>query len=177
MKNFRNRSADVRNIPGKVYFSIITISLLWLILIFLAPLFASSGSSLEKISSYIYLFFSKVCHQNEDRTFHIFGHMLGVCSRCIWIYAGFFIGTAVYPFKKRLYNTEIPSLIYLFAAVIFLLLDVMLDVFGLFSNTFYSRSVTGFLIGAVLPFYIIPGFVKFFDEVHTFLRNKLSYKD
>ena len=70
-----------------------------------------------------------------------------------------------------------PPLVYLFVAAIILFLDVMLDTAGIISNTFFSRSATGFLMGFILPFYIIPGFIKFFDEVNSFVRNKLSYKE
>lgn len=144
---------------------------------FFGAVFSSFGGIFEEISSYIYLFFSKVCHQNEERSFHLLSHKLGVCSRCVWIYIGFFLGTSFYPLKYKLNNTSLPSLSYLFAASSILLLDVLFDTIGIFPNTFFSRSVTGFLLGFVLPFYIIPGFVKFFDEVHSFVRNKLSYKE
>jgi len=177
MIKFQGSLVDDHNLSKKVYFTFFTFSLIWLLLIFLAPLFASLGGMFEKISSYIYIFFSKVCHQNEDRSFHLFEHMLGVCSRCVWIYVGIFIGTSFYPLKYRLNNTNLPSLVYLFVAAIILLLDVMLDAIGILPNTFFSRSATGFLIGFVLPFYIIPGYVKFFDEVHSFVRSKLSYRE
>lgn len=168
---------DGHTLSRKVYIIFFIFSFIWLSLVFLAPLFITLGGVFEKISPYIYIFFSKVCHQNEDRSFHLFTHMLAVCSRCVWIYIGLFIGTSFYPLKYKLNNTEIPSLLYLFVASVILLIDVMLDSIGIFENTFLSRSVIGFIIGFVLPFYIIPGFVKFFDEVHSFLKNKLSYKE
>jgi len=177
MIKFKDLSTDGHNLSRKVYFTFFTLSLIWLLLIFLAPLFAALGGVFEIISSYMYLFFSKVCHQSEARSFHLFEHMLGVCSRCVWIYIGFFIGTSFYPLKYKLNNTDLPSLLYLFIAAIILLLDVMLDTIGIIPNTFFSRAVTGILMGFVLPFYILPGFVKFFDEVHSFVRNKLSYKE
>ncbi|MFZ1461597.1 MAG: hypothetical protein WAU38_12445, partial [Ignavibacteria bacterium] len=70
-----------------------------------------------------------------------------------------------------------PSVIYLFIPAILLFLDVLLDIAGVVKNSFFSRSATGLLTGFVLPFFIIPGFVKFFYEVNSFLRNKISYKN
>lgn len=177
MVKFHDLSADNNNLSRKVYFTFFIFSLAWLLLIFIAPAFAALGGSFESVSSYIYLFFSKVCHQSEDRSYHMFEHMLGVCSRCVWIYVGFFLGISFYPLKYKLNNTDLPPMLYLFVASVILLLDVLFDMLGIFSNTFFSRSVTGFLIGFVLPFYLLPGFVKFFDEVHSFVRNKLSYKE
>jgi len=177
MIKFQRFSVDDHNLSRKVYFIFFIFSFIWLMLIFLAPLFTALGGVFEKISHFIYMFFSKVCHQNEDRSFHLFGYILGVCSRCVWIYLGFFIGTSFYPLKYKMNNIGLPSLLYLFVAVVILLLDVMFDTIGIFHNNFFSRSVTGFLLGFVLPFYVIPGFVKFFDEVHSFVRNKLSYKE
>lgn len=176
MTKFRHEApSDIDRGQAKiVYYVILGFSFLWLSLILLAPLLANSGGFPEKISSYIYLFFSKVCHQQDERSFHFFEHRLGVCSRCVWIYAGFLAGCIIYPLKYKLTNVSPPSLIFLVIALAFLLLDVILDSFGVLTNTFLTRSVTGFLIGAVLPLYIIPGFIKFFDEVNSFLRNKVN---
>ncbi len=158
----------------KIYLAILFFTLVWVILIFLAPFFAGMGGIFESISSFIYIFFSKVCHQQDERSFHLLGYELGVCSRCLWIYTGFFIGTAVYPLKYRVNNITVPSLWILSAAAIILMIDVVLDSTGIWQNTFFSRSVTGFFIGFVLPFYVIPGFVKFFFEIHSFFKNKVS---
>jgi uncharacterized membrane protein len=34
---------------------------------------------------------SHVCHQHADRSFHIFGHQMGVCCRCAGVYLGFWL--------------------------------------------------------------------------------------
>lgn len=174
MPEFNDKSESETDVSNKVYFTILTLSFIWLVMIFLVPVLEDSGGVPEKISSLIYLFFSKVCHQQDERSFHLLEHKLGVCSRCTFIYAGFFAGTALYPLKYRLSNTNTPALWILICAVIVLFADVALDSAGISANTFSSRSVTGFIIGIVLPLYLIPGFVKFFSEVLTFLRNKVS---
>lgn len=158
----------------RVYNIILFSGLIWLLLIFLAPLLASMGGVFEGVSSVIYLFFSKVCHQSDSRSFHLLEHPLGVCSRCSGIYCGFLLGTIIYPFRYKLSNIYPPSLFLLIIPVLLMLADVSLDLFNILPNTFLTRSLTGFLTGFALAFFIIPGFVKFFREVYSFLRNKVS---
>lgn len=173
-KNFSENEFIDPVFSKKIYLVFLIIISLWIMLIILAPFLMSAGGAGEKISSVIYLFFSKVCHQKDERSFHVFGHNLGVCSRCLWIYLGFFAGTLVYPLIKKISNVKLPSVWYLVIPVILLGADVIADSSGLISNTFFTRSVTGCLTGFVLVFFLIPGFLKFFYEVNLFLKNKLS---
>ncbi|HMS65982.1 MAG TPA: DUF2085 domain-containing protein [Ignavibacteria bacterium] len=177
MTNLSDDSYVDRNLAKKVYFTFLIFSFLWVLLIFIAPLLADSGGIYSKMSDFIYIFFSKVCHQESNRSFHFSDHILGVCSRCVWIYIGFFAGILVYPLKYRLNNTNSPNLMFLIAVSFILFLDVILDLTGILKNSFLSRSITGFLTGLMLPFYLLPGFVKFFHEINSFLRNKMSYKN
>lgn len=174
MNNIPVTDESESDIPGKVYFLILIFSFVWLVMIFLIPLLMYSGGLPAKISAYGYQFFSTVCHQQDERSFHLFEHKLGVCSRCVSVYSGFFLGAALYPLKYRLNNISTPSVFLLIFAVTLMMFDVLFDVSGIAANTFYSRSVTGFIVGFVLPYYLIPGFIKFFTEVHSFLRNKFS---
>ncbi|MEP7146097.1 MAG: DUF2085 domain-containing protein [bacterium] len=172
-KLFENSVEDTR-LSKIVYIIFLIFSFIWLLMIFLAPLFISMGGIFEQVSSVLYLFFSGVCHQQDIRSFHLLDHKLGVCSRCCWIYGGFFIGTVLYPLKFRLNNIKPISVWFLVFPVIALMLDVIFDSLAILPNTFFTRSVTGFLIGIVLPFYLIPGFLKFFYEINSYLRNKVS---
>lgn len=177
MQNNSVAYSDISKLAGKVYFTILSVNLLWLLMIFAAPYLGTLGGNYESISGFVYIFFSKVCHQDDLRSFHLFGLKLAVCSRCLWIYTGFFLGVVIYPLRNKISNFDSPSVIYLFIPAILLFLDVLLDMTGVVKNSFLSRSATGFLTGLVLPFFIIPGFVKFFYEVNSFLRNKISYKN
>ena len=40
---------------------------------------------------WVYTFFSRICHQYAERSFHLAGAPLAVCIRCTSIYAGFLI--------------------------------------------------------------------------------------
>jgi hypothetical protein len=68
----------------------------WVGAILAAPLLAPSG-----LSSAIYTFFSYICHQMPDRSLHLAGHQMGVCSRCFGVYFGLFAGVAIYPLWRR----------------------------------------------------------------------------
>ena len=174
MTKFLDNPVVDSRLAKKIYNFIFIFSFIWLLIIFLAPLFANLGGIFEKISSVTYLFFSFVCHQEEGRSFLLFDQPLGVCSRCVWIYAGFFVGTALYPLKFMYNNVTPVSVWFLIFPVILLMLDVIFDSLEIISNTFFTRSVTGILIGIALPYYLIPGFVKFFYEINSYLRNKVS---
>src|SRR5215469_15507350 len=39
--------------------------------------------------SWLYEFFSKICHQDPSRSWRLFGHQLPVCIRCASIYFAF----------------------------------------------------------------------------------------
>ena len=73
---------------------------------------------------------------------------------------------------KKLDNKILPSLWFLMIPFALLMLDVGLDLLDILENTFISRSITGGLMGFVLPFYLIPGFVNFFSEVGDFFNQK-----
>jgi uncharacterized membrane protein len=175
MAKFQNIPEADKTLARKIHSIILWLSFFWLLLIFLAPVFMELGGVFGKISTVIYIFFSKVCHQNDERSFHFLEHKLGVCSRCLWIYIGFFLGTALYPLKYKHNNTNPPPVWILITSLLILLADVILDISGILHNTFLSRSVTGFILGFVLPLYIVPGFVRFFHEVLSFLRKKISF--
>jgi len=164
-------------IARRTYITILLITLIWCLLVFAAPAFWGFGGVFAEVSSFIYYAFSTTCHQLEDRSFHIFGYKLAVCSRCTSIYVAFLAGTIVYPFLKRFDNVKLPSIWYLLIAAGLLLVDSSLEIFKFQDNTFLSRSATGFILGFILPFYLIPGFVNFVQEVVSFFKDSYDKKN
>lgn len=140
-----------------VYVSLLLISFGWLALIVAAPMLKAENHHLS--SFVIYRSFSAVCHQMPERSFHLHGFPLGVCSRCTGIYVGFIIGLTLYPFARSLRRTALPERRWLILAALPALIDFGGGVIGLFNNTFFSRAATGGLLGAVAAFYILPGFL------------------
>lgn len=163
-------------IARRTYISILIITFVWCLLIFATPILWNAGGLLSKASSFIYYAFSTTCHQLDSRSFHIFGVKLGVCSRCTSIYIAFLIGSIVYPLFKRIDSTKLPSLWFLLIATGLLFADSAMEIFKFQDNTFISRSVTGFILGFTLPFYLIPGFVNFVQEVVSFFKDSYDKK-
>lgn len=150
-----------------IYCIILAVSVLWCSAILIAPYFANSEGFSKFISDSIYTFFSSSCHQIQSRSHILFGHKLGVCSRCTMIYFGFLAGVISYPFIRKLNNINLPSLFWLFIPLALMILDVGLDIADIHKNTFLTRDVTGFLIGLILPFFIIPGIIRVFYEYYS----------
>ncbi|MFA5012788.1 MAG: DUF2085 domain-containing protein [Ignavibacteria bacterium] len=118
------------------------------------------------ISLFGYSFFSSTCHQIEERSFFLFGYPLPVCSRCSSVYFAFLLSVVFYPFLKGIENKKLPSIWILLIVSLFVFLDAILDISEIIKNTFISRSVTGALIGFLLPFYLIPGTINFANEIY-----------
>ena len=140
-----------------VYVTLLIISLTWLGSIFAAPLLIATGHFTA--STIIYQSFSVVCHQMADRSFHILGFPLGVCSRCSAIYTGFVAGLMCYPFVRDISQETLPGRTWLIVSSIPMLIDLIGGFTGLYPSTFFSRSATGLIFGLTTAFYILPGFV------------------
>lgn len=133
-------------------------SLLVLSLIVSAPLTLAGGH--QSVAYNIYIPFSYVCHQIPARSFFIAEHPFAVCSRCTGIYAGFLIGVIGYPLLKSFRHTGTPARKWLFVAATPLAIDFLLEFFGIWNNTHFSRFTTGALLGAVAVFYVLPGLIE-----------------
>ena len=172
MINFGNPgNADI-SISKKVYALFLISSFAWIFSIIAAPIFMNLGGVFKIPGEFLYMFFSKTCHQFESRSFFISDHSFAVCSRCFTIYAGFLTGIIIYPFIHKINKSSVPPLYLLFLFLLPLVSDVFLDIGGILPNTFITRSITGFIAGVILPFYLIPGAVRFFSEVISYLRNR-----
>jgi uncharacterized membrane protein len=74
-------SPDAKEIVrNKVNAALLAGSTLWCLSVVAAPAFRLS---------WVYLFFSMICHQDPTRSWHIFGESLPVCIRCASIYFAF----------------------------------------------------------------------------------------
>jgi uncharacterized membrane protein len=135
-----------------------TLALAILAAIIGAPLLQSSGHPAFAIK--IYRAFNFVCHQIPERSFHFHGSKFAVCSRCTGIYAGLALATLAYPLARSLRRTEPPRLVWLFLAATPLAIDWSLGYFSIWQNNHVSRFTTGFLLGAVVVFYILPGLIE-----------------
>jgi uncharacterized membrane protein len=142
----------------------------WVFLIVLAPLAEANNS--PGVSSSLYKFFSFLCHQNSLRSLAFGEHAFAVCSRCFGIYFGLLGGFLIYPFLRRIEETESFPRFWLFAAMIPVAIDWLLGVFGIWENTHSSRFLTGAILGAACGIFIVPALV----EIFRLLLNKRRVK-
>jgi uncharacterized membrane protein len=137
-----------------IFFSAVS---LWCSMIIATPLLAINEYGFA--SGITYLFFSKICHQMPERSFFIFDKQFAVCSRCTGLYFGFLLGTIIYPLISRLKPSWIPAKKYFFLAGIPIFLDIFIRFVQIAENTFFSRLITGLLLGATTVFFVLPGFL------------------
>ncbi len=113
----------------------------------------------------LYRFFQPLCHQIDERSFHIFGNKLAVCSRCASIYYGATFGMICYPLFKPLKGSHLPGLLFLAVPLGILIADFAMNFTEVGHNTFVSRSLTGGLFGISLAFYIVPAWMSLMKEL------------
>lgn len=135
----------------------------WTFLILLAPLARLGGA--ETLAAPVYAFFSYICHQQPERSFHLDAHQFAVCSRCFGVYFGLFAGVAIYPLFRRIEEIEPFPRIWLFLAMIPIGIDWSLGVFGIWENTHLSRFITGTILGAACGIFIVPALVEIFRNL------------
>ena len=168
MKSFKTENLNTPKIMLRQrvgYSFILFVAIVWCAGFMVAPLWAGKGGFQGEVSAFLYNFYSKNCHQEDSRSFHILGNELGVCSRCTMIYFGFLLSTIIYPFVKRLNNFQLPAVWILLAGAFFVGIDAGLDMFDIWKNTFLSREITGSILGLILPFFIIPGSLRLTEEL------------
>ncbi len=132
--------------------------LLWIAAIITAPIAKASG--LAAVSVPLYRFFSFICHQIPERSFHVDGEPFGVCSRCFGVYFGLVFGFAIYPLWRRIDEIEPLPRFWLFLSLIPIGIDWSLTIFGFWDNTHLSRFVTGAILGAACSTYIVPAIIE-----------------
>ncbi|HXM34857.1 MAG TPA: DUF2085 domain-containing protein [Pyrinomonadaceae bacterium] len=144
--------------PLLMWLLLAAFSLIILGLITGAPVALARGHNSSALA--IYAAFSHLCHQIPDRSFFLAGHQFAVCARCTGLYAGFTVATLCYPMCRSLRRTDTPTRKWLFIAAAPLAIDFSLGFFDIWANTHLSRFLTGFLLGAVAVFYVMPGFIE-----------------
>ena len=103
----------------------------------------------------IYAFFSRICHQDPARSFHIAGTALPVCIRCSSVYLGFFLGVSFRcPMKWR----------YLELAIIATALEFILAL--LFWDSPWLRATTGLALGTTSAPFVVHG-------IHEMIRGEI----
>ena len=138
----------------------VALVMLWCAAIVAAPLLSFSAGISHAAGSFIYEGFSRICHQMDERSFHLAGLKLGVCIRCSSMYFGFLATLILLLVFSPLQRIRIPSIRWLLAAFAPMLIDVVLNDTGIRLSTSTSRLITGVIVGAVLPLYVVPSLLE-----------------
>ncbi len=138
------------------YIFILSFAILWCFLFISVPFLREGGTLSRKVLVFITLFFSPICHQIPSRSFQILGYPIAVCARCSGIYIGFLLGTIAYPFFKKLERLVLPSRWILIAGIFPMVLEISLSKMGVIHSNLYLIGASGFVIGSVMAFYVIP---------------------
>ena len=147
------------NSPRRIYLVFLMLVVVWCSCILAAPLLQNFSGPAKPLASILYRFFARICHQLDERSFHLNGEKWVVCIRCSAIYFSFLAGLGGYPLLRGLGSRTTPSLLWLVAASLPMAVDVGLSVAGIHASTSATRLLTGTLLGIVLPFYILPPLV------------------
>ncbi|MGC8594782.1 MAG: DUF2085 domain-containing protein [Candidatus Kryptoniota bacterium] len=149
-------------IETKAYLLLLASALVFDILFTMPPFLLKSGLNAD----IIYRFFHPVCHQLDDRSFHIFGYKLAVCSRCASIYYGATFGMIIYPLIYSLSTAKIPSIWILLIPFTATVVDFSLDYIPFLpKNTYLSRMITGTALGLSIALFIVPVFILTFKDL------------
>jgi uncharacterized membrane protein len=146
-------------------------ALIWCLLLFLPPVASLLNAPL--IAEQSYKIYSRICHQYDSHSLHLFGEKLAVCARCSTIYFGFFFGVLLSPLisKKFSQNSH-----WLLIALVPMLLDVVGSWLGVHESTLVLRILTGSLFGVATGIILTPYFIEGCIELSTkFLHNKKTY--
>ena len=130
----------------------------WVLLIVGLPVAKANG--FVTISSPLYHFFSFVCHQIPERSFHIAGEQFAVCHRCFGVYFGLLFGFAIYPLLRSVDEIEPLPRFWLFLSLIPITVDWSLNFLGIWENTHLSRFLTGMIVGVACSTFIVPALVE-----------------
>jgi uncharacterized membrane protein len=147
-KRFRTQAMRVWGVTA-------AIAAIWVLPIVTAPLLSGNAAG-----GSIYTFFSYICHQIPERSLHLEGHPLAVCTRCFGVYFGLFAGLLAYPLWRRVDDVEPLPRFWLFLSLVPIGIDWSLTVFGVWENTHLTRFITGTILGAACATYIVPAAVE-----------------
>ncbi|HUS99865.1 MAG TPA: DUF2085 domain-containing protein [Candidatus Thermoplasmatota archaeon] len=179
----------LRKHPFKsLFFVLFIFYMIWVLLLFLAPLVLPSGSISDLSGAagssdndyiirnmsfpwnVVYSMGDRLCHQRADRSLFLNGNQMPFCTRCTAIWLGLAIGLGF----MVLYAIELNEkfLVAIILSLIPIGVDGMGQLFGFRESTNVIRFITGLLAGMVCGVAI--GVI--IDEVKTIRISKDSKK-
>ncbi len=143
--------------PKRIYIALLIAVGLWCLTI-VAPTFliGLGGAGGHAIADNLYFGFSRICHQIDDRSFHLFGAKFAVCIRCTSIYFSFFAGILIVPLFRSLAQASMPDKRWFLLAVLPMTVDAVCNDLKIHQSDDVTRSVTGAVAGVVFAFFVVP---------------------
>ncbi len=159
----QNHARQIRRQAQKVWAIGVFVVLLWVSVILLAPFAAAHDWT--GVSATLYKFFSFLCHQMGERSFHLEDYPFAVCARCFGVYFGLLAGFLSYPLLRPVEKLAPLPRFWLFLAMIPIAVDWSLGIFGIWANTHLSRFITGTILGFACAVFIVPALVEIFRNL------------
>jgi uncharacterized membrane protein len=107
-----------------------------------------------------------ICHSNPNRSFTLWGHSMILCSRCTGIYFSLTLGLIISFFISFPYQLRNKRLLFLGISFVFMVIDVVFDWLGIWSNSIVSRFLTGLLVGFSLSIFFFKTSIKNGEHVN-----------
>jgi uncharacterized membrane protein len=124
----------------------------WLALLILAPVLPTPAAAA------LYAVGSQICHQRPERSFHLFAAQLPVCARCLGIYAGAALGSAVALGSRwRPRVTRLSSWMLLVCGAIPTALTLVAEWSGAWGGSNSARATAGVPLGFVVALVVAQG--------------------
>jgi uncharacterized membrane protein len=121
----------------------------------------ADASSAHAFAYLIYQFGSVICHQREERSFHLFAEQLPVCARCTGLYAGAAIAAVAYAGAGWSRPASHPDRGRVRALLLLAALPMVLSLAYEWSTGVVPsnliRAATGLLLGAVVARVVLDG--------------------
>ncbi len=111
---------------------------------------------MNKLGGWIFLFFTKICHQIPERSFSCYGHTMAVCARCAGIYYGSFAGAILFPLFAEVINIIESKTRMLFGVACFpIIIDVLFTRAGIINSSNVIRHITGLFSGLIVSIILL----------------------
>jgi len=114
---------------------------------------------MDPIWSILMLLGSAICHQLPERSYILGDLQMPLCARCIGIHLGFLLSSLfLWTGSRRFASGILEKRAYIVLAVLFFIgcIDAILSYSGLSESDNLRRTMSGLLMGTMMPFLIVP---------------------
>ena len=139
----------------------------WALAAVAAPLLRARG--LGGAAKPIYALFSVLCHQDPERSFHLAGHPVACCHRCLAIYGA--CAAAGVAFGLLRGRVRVPEMWEIGTLLAPAAIDVLGGLAGLWESTLLSRLASGALVGIGMIWLLWPRFDRGFAAMQLRLET------